>query len=66
MNTVIDYIILTSGDNYSLSEQVDKRIKDGWQPYGHLQIITDKTIKRDDETINYNIYCQAMVKYAKQ
>ncbi len=64
MNKINDYIILTSEDQYSLMKQVGERIKDGWQPFGSLQVVATKSeTKNDNETWYYNEYCQAMVKY---
>ena len=60
MRKIIDYKIVTSWSDESLSEKVCDILKEGWQPYGNIVEIRKNC--REDETI----LRQAMVKYEEE
>lgn len=51
---IIEYIAVTSSDHEWFTKRVNDNIKEGWQPFGSLQVTVD------DEG---DTYSQAMVKY---
>jgi hypothetical protein len=53
MKKVIEYTIITKDSTNGLQRQVNKHITEGWEVYGELAIV------------NYNHFCQTMVKYEK-
>ncbi len=38
MTTIIDYMIIEEADVSDLQRQVKDKIKQGWQPFGSLQV----------------------------
>ena len=55
---ISDYLVLGDNDESALAAKVLARIKDGWQPFGSLQVVCPQI-----DEVPAPAFYQAMVRY---
>lgn len=67
MQKIIEYatVVVSSGSVYEMDEQVNKKIAEGFQPYGYPCMAGSSAADGDEHRVSDYLVIQAMVKYGK-